>query len=387
MIDTTGQYIIDLLGKSIIPDADMPSIPGNANIQSIANIIINNGILLTVFPTLSQDTSTQAKELQNKLSKLYYPSLKQTIMQNNEGISIQAALSNEGLDLIALKGWELRKLYPEDTRRSMADLDILVRNYNFKIISEVMNKLGYKSGSESPWKHDSFTKDIVTVEMHKRLTDDSKYVQAWEQRMWDNSTASKDNKHIFLMSDEDYYIFHFLHLQKDTLNGSLGLRRVADTWLYKNAHKAMNSEYLDKEFKNMGLTQFVKRLEKFADDCFTNKEFDENSLIMLNHALYAGIYGNGKSYKAGRIARMSDDSVNKGKVRSFLSAVFLPIDRMKAHFPNLSKYPILLPYYWVVRIIRLSKNGRKFKNKLDYSDISQADYAEMKQFFSACGLD
>ena len=189
------------------------------------------------------------------------------------------------------------------------------------------------------------------------------------------------------MSDEDYYIFHFLHLQKDTLNGSLGLRRIADTWLYKNAHHDMDREYLDKEFKNMGLSLFVQRLEKFADDCFINKNLDENSQILLEHALYAGIYGNGKSYKAGRIARMSDDSVSKGKIRSFFSAVFLPIDRMKAHFPKLNKYPILLPFYWIIRIIRLTRKGKKYKNRLDYSDISQSDYKEMKQFFAASGLD
>lgn len=387
MIDATGHYIIDLLGKSITSDADMPSIPSNADIHSIANIIINNGILLTVFPTLSQDTSTQAKELQNTLSNLYYPSLKQTIMQNSEGMSIQTALSSAGFDLIALKGWELRKLYPDDTRRSMADLDILVRNYDYKGISGIMKQLGYKTGSESSWKHDTFTKEYVTVEMHKRLTDDSKYVQNWERRMWDNAIASQDNEHIYKMSDEDYYIFHFLHLQKDTLNGSLGLRRIADTWLYKNAHHDMDREYLDKEFKNMGLSLFVQRLEKFADDCFINKNLDENSQILLEHALYAGIYGNGKSYKAGRIARMSDDSVSKGKIRSFFSAVFLPIDRMKAHFPKLNKYPILLPFYWIIRIIRLTRKGKKYKNRLDYSDISQSDYKEMKQFFAASGLD
>ena len=84
---------------------------------------------------------------------------------------------------------------------------------------------------------------------------------------------------------------------------------------------------------------------------------------------------------------MSEGSVNKGKIRSFIVAVFLPIDRMRAQFPKLRKYPILLPFYWIVRILRLSRKGKKFKNKLDYSDISQSDYEEMKRFFAASGLD
>ena len=126
--------------------------------------------------------------------------------------SVLKALGDAGLSCIALKGWELRKLYPEPMMRQVADLDILVRPYDFDLIKSVMEKLGFTGGSESSWKHDSFKKNEVHVEMHKRLTDDSEAIQAWEKGLWDRAVIVEGN--IYRMSPEDYYIFHFIHLHK-----------------------------------------------------------------------------------------------------------------------------------------------------------------------------
>lgn len=113
--------------------------------------------------------------------------------------------------------------------RQMADLDILVHPYDFNLIKSVMDGLFFNSGTESSWKHDSFKKKDVHVEMHKRLTDDSDVIQMREKGIWDRAEALDGS--IYRMSSEDYYIFHFVHPHKDFMNGSLGLRRIVDTWL------------------------------------------------------------------------------------------------------------------------------------------------------------
>ena len=116
-------------------------------------------------------------------------------------------------------------------------------------------------------------------------------------------------------------------------------------------------------------------------------EQDENSQILLSHAFAIGIYGNGKSYKTGRIVAMSKNgNIKYGKMKSLISAVFLPIDRMKAQFPVLVRWPVLLPYYWTKRIIHfLCGNMEKNKSMLDYRNISDDDYQEMRAFFKAGG--
>ena len=199
--------------------------------ELIAKAVIKNGILLTVNKHLSSS-------LQAELRKQISIAQKQSIIQNYEGERVLHALSDAGFSCIALKGWELRKLYPEITMRQMADLDILVKPYNFHTIKSVMEKLDFSAGTESSWKHDSFKKKDVHVEMHKRLTDDSEAIQEWEKGIWDREEAVDGN--IYRMSPEDYYIFHFIHLHKDFMNGSLGLRWIVDTWLLQRQSVDVN---------------------------------------------------------------------------------------------------------------------------------------------------
>lgn len=386
MLTPLQLYIISILKQSIVPDAPISVIPEDSDVNALANIIRRNGITLTVYPAIKYDNSAKAKQLIQILKKDYYASVKQALLQDKEGKLILKKLSNEGFDVIGLKGWELRLLYPSITCRNMSDLDILVRNFDYKQIEAVMARLGYTGHGESSWMHSNFTKNEITVEMHKRLTDDSDYIQKWEKSIWDRATRINDSENIYRMSDEDYYIFHMLHLNKDFKNGSLGLRRIADTWLVNTAHSNMDKVYLKEFFDATGLSLFEERICAMARSVFEGLAIDHNSEIMLNHALSVGIYGTRKSYQLGRIATMSDGSLKKGKFRSFMAAIFLPYSRMKAHFPKLQKYPFLLPFYWIVRILRQAKNYKENLRRLNYNELSKEDFDSMKELMSAGGI-
>ena len=350
--------------------------------EEVINIIKRNGILLTVYPTLGALKNTD--KLKEKLQLAYFATLQQAVYQKHEGSLVLESLSGSGLNCIALKGWELKNFYPNPNMRQMADVDILVRPYEYDSIKELMEKLGFEHGRESAWKHDSFRKGRVHIEMHKRLTDDSKYIKQWETEMWERSVP--DHEHIYKMSIEDFYIYHFIHLYKDFLNGSLGLRRIIDTWILLKQPK--NDEFIADKLTLFGLSTFHDRIAKLSRALMGEEEIDENSEIMLDHAFSIGIFGNGKSYKTGRIVSMSrTGNIRLGKLKSWVSAIFLPFDRMKAQFPVLEKKPILLPYYWIKRIRSyLTGNVKTSKQMLDYRDIDNEEYQKMKIFFKAGGV-
>lgn len=373
MMTVDQQYMLQLLRTSLKKDVseEYPLIDG----RTIANIIMRNGILLTVYQKLQPELKTQ-------LNSQYLAAIKQSVVQNYEGEQVLQTLSNAGLSCIALKGWELRNLYPEPTMRQMADLDILVKPYDFALIKSMMEKLSFSAGTESSWKHDSFIKNEIHVEMHKRLTDDSGVIQEWERKLWDRAIAVDGG--IYRMSSEDYYIFHFVHLHKDFLNGSLGLRRIVDTWLLQK--QSVDMEVVKIELEKFGMWKFHNSMVHLSRVMMGDEEMDEDSELLLTHTFTYGIYGSRKSYKAGRIAAMGG-SVGTGKLRSALAAVFLPYRRMKAQFPILEKWLLLLPYYWVKRITRFLKGDKKkYIRMLDYSDVQPKDYEEMKRFFEAGGI-
>ena len=343
--------------------------------SELLETVMRSGLLLTVYPVLS------AKE-QESFKASYAAVFKQSILQTYEGENILNALSDAGFDCIALKGWELQKLYPRSNMRQMADIDILVRPYDYKRIKTVMKDLGFRAQGESSWKHDSFKKGEVHVEMHKRLTDDSAEVQRWEREMWNRAVRVRGN--IFKMSPEDFYIFHFIHLHKDFMNGSLGLRRIADTWLLQK--QPMNKDSVKTELTRFGLLAFHDKMVKLSRAVMGETPMDKDCEILLSHAFKYGIYGSDISYKTGRITTMGKN-LKSGKIHSVFSAVFLPVGRMKAQYPILEKWPILLPWCWMKRIAYFAFNDpKRHYKRLDYGNIGEADYQEMERFFEAGGI-
>ena len=341
----------------------------------LAEMIMRNSILLTVYPSLSEEDRETLKPEYNAL-------LKQSILQEYEGELVLNTLNDIGIESIALKGWELRKLYPKSHMRQMADVDILVRPYDYKRIKEAMEKKGFRFENEAFWKHDSIRKDSVHIELHKRLMDDSDEIRRWEHEMWNRAIRVRGN--IFRMSPEDYCLFHFIHLHKDFMNGSLGLRRIVDTWLLQK--QPVDEEWVKANLAKFGMQTFYERMNHLSRTVMGEEPMDENSEILLAHAFNYGIYGSDESHKAGRIALMGKNLKN-GKFQSALSAVFLPIGQMKAFFPVLEKCPVLLPWCWLKRIVRIIIRDRKqIWAKLNYNDINEDDYREAKRFFEAGGI-
>ena len=373
MLTIEQEWVLQLLRKSLRNSTETISTP--ADTDTVTGIIRRNGVLATVYPNLPT-------ALKNALQKQYFAAINLSVQQNHIGSQALKALSGAGMNCIALKGWELRNLYPEPTMRAMVDLDILISPYHFARIKDVMAGLGCSAGSESSWKHDSFKKGSVHFEMHKRLTDDSGRIGTWEKELWDRAVKTEDN--IYRMSPEDFYVFHFIHLHKDFMNGSLGLRRIADTWLLQKW--PVDVEAVQNLLGSFNLLEFHNRMVKLGKATMGEEPIDDGSEILLKHAFAHGLFGSGKSYKAGRIVSMGK-SIKSGKRKSRLAAVFPSYKRMKAQFPVLSKWPILLPVCWLRRIFGLLKDGMKHNWKmLDYSDVSEEDYAEMKRFFEAGGV-
>ena len=373
MLTIEQRFILSLLQECV--KGEKSEEVSCAEYHIIKEIILRNSILLTVYQRLPVDMKKQ-------FEKVYLANIKQAVGQKYEGERVLQALSDAGFSVIALKGWELRKLYPNPNMRQMADLDILVCPYEFDKIKTVMSQRGFLSGKETAWKHDSFRKQYICVEMHKRLTDDSDKIQAWEKNIWDRATVVNGN--IYKMNPEDYYIFHFVHLHNDFLNGSLGLRRIVDTWLLQK--QLVDMKTVRSSLESFGMGKFHEKMVKLSQVTMGDEPMDEDSEVLLKHAFMNGIYGTEKSYKAGRIVAMGG-SLKMGKLNSKLAAVFLPYKRMKAQFPTLEKWPILLPYYWIKRIIRFLKGDmKKNRRKLDYSNVNEAHYEEMKRFFEAGGI-
>ena len=350
---------------------------------AMVDYIRRGGILPTVYLSLSA-----FPELRQLLQSEYYASISQIVNQVHEGKHVISALSDGQMRCVPMKGWEIRKYYPNTIMRQMTDLDVLVRPYDYSCVRDVMANLGFvPADDESADKHDVYRKGAITVEVHKRIRDDVAAVRAWEDYLWDRAQESPDGT--WCMTNEDVYIAHFEHMCHDFRNGWFGLRRMVDAWLLDQHWGEMDADYITMQLEAMGLKRFCDRMCRLGRQMMGEEPLDANAVQLLRYAFDCGIYGNGKSYKVGRIVSLTGGKggLVGGKARSLVAHCFLPYGRMKAQYPVLEKWPMFLPVCWVHRIAYYLRDGHlaTYHQMMDYSDISEEDLEEMRNLFDLAG--
>lgn len=370
MLSNDQLYVLSCLRSSLREDA-APDDTIAISELSVIDTILRNGILLTVYNHLSPS-------IKEELKLKYNMAMKQSITQDYEGKLIVRRMREEGITCIGLKGWELRDLYPEFTMRQMSDIDLLLAPYNFSRVRAIMTDLGFSSGEkESPSKNDTFRKNTVSVETHKRLTESpNPAIVAWEEGLLERADG-------FQLSKEDFYTHHMIHMHHDFGNGSLGLRRIADTWLLQKVE--MDKRAVSATLAELGLSVFNDRMVQLSKACLGDIPMDEKSEYLLEHACKYGIFGTEKSYKTARVVARGE--IGKGRLAALKDAVLPPYDNMKVMYPELEKHPVLLPYYWSKRLIGKSHKLKKNVKKMDYSIVTEESYQEMQMFLYAGGYN
>lgn len=261
----------------------------------------------------------------------------------------------------------------------MTDVDLYISPYDFETIRKIMSGLEFDCGiQESASKNDTFRKGSVSVETHKRLTETGDPVLLeWEKGLLERAVDG------IRLSDEDFYIHHIIHMHHDFGNGSLGLRRIADTWLLQKVE--MDKRAVSATLAELGLSVFNDRMVQLSKACLGDIPMDEKSEYLLEHACKYGIFGTEKSYKTARVVARGE--IGKGRLAALKDAVLPPYDNMKVMYPELEKHPVLLPYYWSKRLIGKSHKLKKNVKKMDYSIVTEESYQEMQMFLYAGGYN
>ena len=171
----------------------------------------------------------------------------------------------------------------------------------------------------------------------------------------------------------------------DFQHGMLGFRRVADTWLLLRCCPDMDRELLEKELRAAGILEFALRMERLARVCMEGESPDADTELLLEYAADNSVSGSENSYQLSRMAVMSGEKLGRARLTSLRNAVFLPYDRMKAQFPVVEKHPVLLPFCWIWRLLRLALYPARSLQKLKTGKVSQQELEEMRRVLRAGG--
>lgn len=291
---------------------------------------------------------------------------------------LESLFSDNGIDYMLLKGSSIKKYYPSSEFRIMGDIDVLIKESQYKNIKPLLTQIGFTervdSDHELIWTNNS----RVIIELHKRLipsyNDDyySYYINPWEKAVYQSN-------HSFSMSKEDEYIYIFTHLTKHYRDGGIGLRHLIDIWFFALKHSLLNKTYINKELEKLGLLTFHNNIIDTLDVWFNGKEETELTNYITKRIIESGAFGLKEWHNLANAARATarTDSATSAKTKTLFRLIFLPLDEMKKKYPVLEKLPVLLPLMWVIRWINAIFNKRKTiteeTNKLNYMDNQLVD--------------
>ena len=255
-------------------------------------------------------------------------------------------LEAAGIWYMPLKGAILKDLYPRFGMREMSDIDILFDKTRAEDVKGIMEGLGFTTKKFDRNNDDDYYKLPVSYfEMHKALFSEAfrsgfyHYYEDVKKRL----IPDEGKKYAYHFSDEDFYIYLTTHEYKHYTNGGTGLRSLLDTYVFLT-HKALDTAYVQRETKKLGVAEFERKNRELAFHLFDKKELTEEEQGMLDYMISSGTYGM-------VINRVNNEISQKGLPRLLLSKLYVPRKQLELMFPILKRKPYLFPVCWLLRLL------------------------------------
>lgn len=299
-------------------------------------------------------------------------------MQQEALEKIFAEFDKNDIDYLPLKGINIKKMYPKSDMRAMSDADILIRQEQYEKVPAVMEELGYRFVTESDHEY-IWESSAIVVELHKSLipTYDKKSYEFLKD-VW--GMAVKGEGNLYKLTKEDEFIHVFTHFAKHYRAGGIGVKHLADLYVFKVAKAGVNKKYIEKSLESMGLLVFYKNVCDAISLAFEGKRSTQQAEFILKTVLNNGTYG----LPEKKIIWANVMNKNS-RWRRIIHLIFPSRKNLRQKYPILKKWGILLPVIWVVRIFdTLLFNRYKITNqqqKIAYATAERTDdYVKALEF-------
>ena len=211
---------------------------------------------------------------------------------------------------------------------------------------------------------------IYNFEMHIELyhkiydTFNEKYADVKQRLIPDAEVPYR-----FHFTPEDFYVFVIAHAYKHYSRSGTGIRTLADIYIMnQNLGGTLNWEYVDSELRGLGIFSYEHESRELAQKIFgiaelpTKANLSEAEQQMLAYYLGASTYGTIENRILNQMQKLQPDDgafTARTKRKYLLSRIFPGREWCKAYAPTVYKYPVLLPFFWVWRLIYKGITNRK----------------------------
>lgn len=328
-------------------------LPDGFDLEEAYKVLRQHQILGLAYTGALNCGISKQQPIMNKLFLNYCRYLQYSEQQSELIQTVCATFDEAGVDYMPLKGCNLKQLYPAPELRAMGDVDILIKVKQYGTIEVALKMLGFSEVNESD--HELiWEKGSLVLELHKRLI--PSYNRDYYRYFGDGWRLAKECQGTrYRMNGEDEFVYLFTHFAKHYRDGGIGLRHLADLWVYLHAYPELDMVHIRKELECLKLLAFFENVKKTFDAWLGDGQWDDMSRFVMSHVFASGAYGTREEHELSSVARVAQGHMPTGKARfvRYFGMVFPSLEEMKERYPVLNRVPVLLPVCWILRGIKV----------------------------------
>lgn len=282
------------------------------------------------------------------------------------------AFDKSSIVYIPLKGSSIRDYYPEPWMRTSSDIDVLIHEDDIDKAIEVL-----ESNTDFRYlRHDRHDVHFVNKYVHLELHFSFEYsVNKIDQALSDPwkyvITASDSYRCLFTPEYNAFYIT--THAAKHFIqDGGVGIRPILDLYVLKT-----RTVFDEKMVKNLcneaGVLGFYNQCCKLIDVWFNGSPKDEITKSFENVVINGGVFGT----QHLKIVKNKRNDAGRNYIGR---RVFKTSDEIKNYFPKSRKYPLLVPYYQIIRWTRLVRIKKTHKYISEFKHANSIDQSEVEKY-------
>lgn len=277
------------------------------------------------------------------------------VIKNTAFRELYNEMQADGIDVIVLKGPVCSFCYDKPDYRLSSDFDIIVDDSQRETIHEFLINRGFKQNKGAYFNCESG----LYIEVDTQLSEGNGIIKEMADSVFDGFRE----RCVFVDSYKtlgytDCLVYLVYHAFKHFVGSGFGIRQLADIGLFIRKFKAqIDFDYVDKMISSMGIKTFYENVivcfnKYFSDKPVLNVDADVGYICseeFICDLLSAGVFGKSSEDRL-HSANLVLNAVNNKK-SGILHSLFPSYKIMKSKFSILSYVPILLPVFWLIRLL------------------------------------
>ena len=352
----TGMDAVELIRCAL--HGKQPAEPENSNLEDIYRFCEFHSVTATAATALEmlwKDNPPQDQETAGKFRQALARSMRKSILLNAEREQILQHLEQIGCWYMPLKGSLLQHDYPRFGMRQMSDNDILIDASMQEAVHSFLTGLGYEAVSYQITVENNYHKPpVYNFEMHTALfgmeapAEFRTYYADVKQRL----IPDEGRQYGYHFRPEDFYIYMIAHAWKHASKSGIGIRFLADLWVWNRKHgAALNRDYVASELKKLGAAEFEQSSRQLSGKLLDGPgaELSQQEREILVRFFEAGTYGTPEQKMDNQL---NGKTGGAAKLRYVLSRVFPSAQTLSVVHPHVMEQKWRVPLIWIWRLIR-----------------------------------